>query len=147
MKGSLAVLLGLAVLRFLIKGSQETPLQTVAFIIELAVFMALSLLDKARVKYKQPKLWLDQKAFMLDEQDRMNKNRSLDHWTLVLLSVAVACVGLYAAPLLSAGWRIVCLAVTGVMVIIFQAYDLRKISQFKRSRNELLEQLDYLQRE
>jgi membrane protein YdbS with pleckstrin-like domain len=147
MKGSLAVLLGLEILWFFVKDRRETPLQSVAFIFEIAVVCGLQLMIKKREKFEQPKMWLDHREFMLDEKDRMNKSIRFARWTSLLLSIAVACVGLYAIPFLSGGWKIACLAATAVVIIVFQVYDFRRISQFKRSRNELIKQLDYLQRE
>ncbi len=144
LKAPLAVLLGLAIFRIYIIDGQETLLQTIAFIIELAVFLGLHLLGKRREKCEQPKLWFDQSEFMLDEHDRMNKNIRFALWTAVLLSIAVACVGLYAVPFLSDGLKVPCLAVTAVVIIILQVYDIRRISQLKASSDDLAAQLDDL---
>ena len=142
-----AVFLGLALLRLYIVGGVEPPLQTVAFILEMAALFGLNLVDKAREKYEVQKLWLSLREFIQDEHRRMNGNIRLDQWTSVLLSVAVACVGRYAAPLLSAGPRLACLAVTGAAVIVLQLYECRKISRLKRSRDSLAAQLDDMLRE
>jgi hypothetical protein len=147
MKASLSVLLGLSILWFFVKDRRETPLQSIAFMIEIAACCGLQLLIKKREQYERPKMWLDHKEFMLDEQDRMNKNIRLARWTSVLLSIAVACVGLYAVPFLAGGWKIACLVVAAAVIIVFQVYDFRRISQLKHSRNELIGQLECLQRE
>jgi anti-sigma-K factor RskA len=144
---SLMVVLVLAVLQLFVKDSREAPLQTVAFMLEMAVLLVLQLLDKAREKYELPKLWLDHREFLLDEHRRMGRNIRLDQWASALLCVAITCVGLYAAPFLSAGLQVACLAVTGAAVFVLQLYDRRKISRLERSRDGLAAQLGDLPRE
>jgi hypothetical protein len=56
-------------------------------------------------------------------------------------------LALYAAPFLSAGLQVACLAVTGVAVFVLHLVDRRKISQLKRSRDGLAAQLGDLPRE
>jgi hypothetical protein len=141
MRASLLVLLVLAALRLFFKDSREVPLQTVAFMLEMAVIFVLQLLDKAREKYELPKLWLDHREFLLDEHRRMDRNIRLDQWVSALLCVAIICVALYAAPFLSAGLQVACLAVTGTAVFVLQLYDRRRISQLKRTRDDLVAQL------
>jgi len=147
MRVSLLVFLVLAFLQLYVKDSREVPLQTAAFMLEVAVFCGLQLLDKAREKYQLPKLWLDHREFLLDEHRRMDRNIRLDQWASALLCVAIACVGLYAAPFLSAGLQVACLAVTGSAVFVLHLVDRRKISQLKRSRDGLAAQLGDLPRE
>jgi hypothetical protein len=145
LKASLLVILALATFMIYVTDSRETPLQSGAFILELAVFCGMQLLDKARKKYVQAKLWLAPREFLLDEHRRIAKNIRLDQWVSALLSIAVACAGMYAAPFLSAGLKLACLAVTGAAIIVLQVYDHRRISQLKRSRDNLAAQLDDLQ--
>ena len=61
--------------------------------------------------------------------------------------VAVAGLGMYVAPLLTAGLQIACLAVTGAAVIVLQVYYLRRISQLRRTRDSVATELDDLQRD
>jgi hypothetical protein len=105
------------------------------------------LLDKARGKYEQPKMWLATKEFLPDEHRRMVQNIRFDRWTSALLGIAVACAGLYAAPFLSAGPKLACLVVTGAAVIVLQVYCFHRISQLKASRDGLAPQLDDLLRD
>jgi anti-sigma-K factor RskA len=147
MRASLLVLLVLAVVRLFVTQTREAPLQTVAFMLEVAVICVLQLLDKAREKYELPKLWLDHKEFLLDEHRRMDRNIRLDQWVSALLCVAIICLALYAAPFLSAGLQVACLAVTGAAVFVLHLVDRRKISQLKRSRDGLAAQLGDLPRE
>jgi hypothetical protein len=96
------------------------------------------MLDKAREQYKQPKLWLTCEEFLWSEYHRISRNLRYDRWTSVLLGAGVASVGLYLAPFLSAGLRIVCLSVTGAAVLAIQLYNYRKITQCKRSPEPLM---------
>ena len=65
------------------------------------------------------------------------QNIRLDQWVSALLSIAIICVALYAAPLLSAGLRYACFGVTVAAVLVLQPYDRRKISRLKISRDDL----------
>jgi hypothetical protein len=142
-----AIVVGLAAFKFLVEESREVPSQTVAFIIELAVVFALNLVEKAREKYEQPKMWLAHKEFLRDEQRRLKKIVLLDQWNSVLVSLAIICLALYAAPLLLAGLRIACWIVTGAAVLALQIYERRKISQLKREREIVAAELDELETE
>ena len=137
MKGSLLAMLVLAALRVFGLERPEVTLQTVAFIIEMAVIFGLQLVDKAREKYELPKLWLNHTEFLLDEHRRLDRKIRLDQWASWLLSVAIACVALYAAPLLSAASRIVCLAAAAAAVVLLRIYDHRNIAQLKRTRDSI----------
>ena len=90
-----------------------------------------------REKYEQPKLWLNHREFLLDEHHRLGQNIRLDQWVSALLSVAIICVALYAAPFLSPGLRYACLGVTAAAVLVLQLYGRRKISRLKISRDDL----------
>jgi hypothetical protein len=142
----LLVIIGLAILRIYGTDSRQTPLQTVAFIIELAVFCGLLLLNKMRKKYGEPKFWLNHKELLLDEQHRTGQNIRFDQWTSVLFSGAVTCVGLYTTPLLPQGQKLACLVMTAAVIIILQQYDRRRISELKFLRDDLATQLDDLLR-
>jgi peptidoglycan/LPS O-acetylase OafA/YrhL len=121
---SFLVLLVLAVARLFVTDVRETPLQTAAFMLEVAVICALQLLDRAREKSELPKLWLPPGEFLLDEHRRMGRNIRLDQWVSALLCVAI-----------------ICLAATGVAVFVLHLYDRRRISELKRSRDALAAQL------
>jgi predicted anti-sigma-YlaC factor YlaD len=137
----LLVLIVLAVVQLFVTHIRETPLQTVAFVLEMTVMCALQLLDRAREKCEQPRLWLAPDEFLLDEHRRMGRNIRLDQWVSALLCVAIICLALYAAPFLSAGLRVACLAATGVAVIVLHLCDRRRVSELKRSRDALAAEL------
>jgi len=147
MRASLLVLLVLAGLQLFVKDSREAPLQTVAFMLEVVVVTALQLLDKARGRYALRKLWLNHRKFLLDEHLRMDRNIRLDQWVSALLCGTIICLAQYAAPFLSAGLQVPCLAVTAAAVLVLHLYDRRKISHLKRSRDGLAAQLGDLPRE
>jgi hypothetical protein len=113
----------------------------------MAAIGGINLLDKARKKFEEPKLWLAHREFLLDEQNRLDQNIRYDRYVSVLLSVAIAGVGLYAAPYFSAGLKIACLAVTGVVICVLQLHDHRKISQLKQTRDSQAAQLGDLPRD
>ena len=115
--------------------------------IELVVLCGLNPLEKAQEKCQQPRFWLKHREFLQDENQRIGKNIRLDQWASVMSGVALAALGMYLAPFLSARLQIACLAVTGAAVIALQVYYLRKISQLKRSRASVAAELDYLQRD
>ena len=146
LRAPLVVFLGLAGFQIYVNDGQETPLQSVAYMIELVVLCGLNPLEKAQEKYQQPKFWLKHREFLQDENQRIGKNIRLDQWASVMSGVALAALGMYLAPFLSAGLRIVCLAMTGAAVIVLQVYDFRKISQLKRTRDSMAAELDDLQR-
>jgi hypothetical protein len=143
-KASVGVLLGLAAFRLYAANGHEPPLQAAAFMLEMAALFGLNLLDKARRKYAEPKLWLPHREFLRDEHRRMDKNIGLDQWFSAVLSVAVAGVGLYALPFFTTGLRIVCLVVTAAAVCVLLLYNFRKIAQLKRERDDLAADLDDL---
>ena len=146
LRAPLVAFLGLAGFQIYVTDSQETPLQSVAFMLELAVMCGLNPLEKAQEKYQQPKFWLKHREFLQDEIQRIGKKIRLDQWASVMSGVPVAGLGMYLAPFLSAGLRIACLAVTAAAVIVLQVYYLRKISQLKRTRDSVAAELDDLQR-
>jgi uncharacterized membrane protein len=137
----LLVLVALALVRLFATDIRETPLQTVAFLLGAAVTCALQLLDRAREKCEQPRLWLAPDEFLLDEHRRIGRNIRLDQWLSALLCVAIICLALYAAPFLSAGLQVACLGLTGVAVFVLHLYDRRRISQLKRSRDAVAAEL------
>jgi membrane protein YdbS with pleckstrin-like domain len=132
----LMVFLALAGLRLFAADRHESPMQSVAFILELAVLCGLNPLEKARAKYEQPKFWLNRREFLQDEQHRLSKNIQLDKWASLMVAVAVAGVGMYLAPLLPPGLQIACLAVTGAAIVVLLVYVCHKISQLKRWRDK-----------
>ena len=140
-KALLAGLLGLASVQLFVVEGRELPLQTAAFILELLLFFALQGLDKLREKHAQPKLWLAHMEFLADEQRRMTRNLRFDWWSSALLSAAILCIAMYAAPLIPTGLQIACWAAAAAAVLVLQVFDLRKISALKRSRDELKAQL------
>jgi hypothetical protein len=140
----LIVFLVLAGLRLFAADRHESPMQSVAFMLELAVLCGLNPLEKARGKYEQPKLWLNHKEFLQDEHHRIGQNIRLDQWASLMVAVAVAGVGMYVAPLLSPGLQIACLSVTGAAIIVLLVYVRHKISQLKRSRDSVAADLEYL---
>ncbi len=147
MRALLLVILVPAAVRLFVTDSREVPLQTAAFILGMAAFFVLQLLDKAREKYELPKLWLDHTEFLLDEHARMDRNMRLDQWTSALVCFAITCAALYAALLFSAALQVACLAVAGAAVLILWLSDRRRIFQLKRSRDALAAQLRDLPRE
>ncbi len=98
-------------------------------------------MDKARERYELPKFWLSPGEFLLDEHHRIDRYIRLDQWVSALLCVAIACVALYAAPFLSAGLQVACLALTAAAVPVLHLYHRRRISELKRSRDALAAQL------
>jgi hypothetical protein len=144
LKGSLLAILVLACFQQFNKGGWEAPLQSAAFIIVMAAICGLNLVDKAREQYRKPKVSLPIVEFIRDEHRRTDRNIRLDQCASVLLSVAVACVGLYAALFLSGALRIACLTVTGAAVCVLQLLDYRRISQLKQSRDDLAVQVEAL---
>jgi hypothetical protein len=140
----LAIVLGLEAVRHFVTESRPLPSQTVAVILELAVVFALNLLDKVREIYKRPKYWLTPGEFLLDEPGRLKKIIRFDQWHSVLVCLAIICLAVYAAPLLSAGLQVALWIVTGAAVLVRQIYDFRKISQLKQERDNYAADLDEL---
>jgi hypothetical protein len=132
----LLAFLALAGLRLFADDNRESPMQTVGFMLELAVLCGFNPLEKAREKCEQPKLWLNRREFLQDEQQRLGQNIRLDHWASLMVAVAVAGFGMYVAPILPPGRQIACLAVTGAAIIVLHLYVCRKISQLKRWRDK-----------
>jgi hypothetical protein len=99
-----------------------------------------------RKKYREPKFWLNHKELLFDEQHRTSQNIRFAPWTSVLFSGSVACMGLYAAPLLSPGRNLACLVMTGFVIILLQLYDRRRTSELRFLRDDLATQLDDLLR-
>jgi hypothetical protein len=147
LRAPLMVFLGLAGFRLFTIGGREAPLQTIAFMLELAVLCGLNPLEKARGKYEEPKFWLNHREFLRDEHHRIGRNIRLDQWASVMVGIAVAGVGMYVAPFLSAGLQPACLAVTGAAIIVLQVYERRNISRLKRWRDETAAELEDLLRD
>jgi hypothetical protein len=141
LRAPLVVFLGLAGFRLFVGDNRETPLQTVAFMLELVVLCGLNPLEKEKEKYEEPKLWLNHREFLQDEQHRIGKNIRLDKWASLMVAGAVAGLGMYVAPLLSPGLQFPCLAVTGAVIIVLLVYYCRKISQLKRWRDKAVANL------
>jgi hypothetical protein len=143
LKGAVLVIIGLEALRIFFTDSREPLAQSVAFILEMAAIAGLYLVDKARAKWAEPK-GLTHMEFLRNEYRRLEKNIHFDRWSSVMLSVAVVGLGLYAAPIRSAGLRVACLGATAAAVCALQFYDQRKITQLKRSREELVQETEAL---
>ena len=138
---ALLVFLALAVAGPFVLDIREEPIRALAFVLEMVVILVLLLVDRAREKYAQPKLWLSPDEFQLDEHRRMSQNIRLDQWVSGLLCLAIICLAVYAAPFLSAGLQGACLDATVAAVLALVLYDRHKISQLKRSRDALAAQL------
>jgi hypothetical protein len=144
LRGAALVIVGLEAFRIFSTGNREPLAQSVAFILEMAALFGLFRVDKARAKWAKPQKWATHLEFLRDEYRRLEQNIHFDRWSSVMLSVAVAGLGLYAAPVLSAVLRIACLGATAAAVCALQFYDQRKITQLKRSRDELLRETEAL---
>jgi hypothetical protein len=129
------------VIQFYARNSREAPVQTAAFVIVMVALFGLNLVDKERGKYKEPKLGLNHKEFLQNENHRIDQNIRLDRWAALLSCAAIAGVALYATQLLSAGGKLACIAGTGAALLLLLMYERRKISHLKQWRDSLAEEL------
>jgi hypothetical protein len=138
--GAALVILGLEAYRFFVTDSREPPAQSLAFMFVMAAIFVQFRVDKARAKWAEPKKWPTHLEFLRDEYGRLEKNIHFDRWSSVMLSVAIVGLGLFAAPVLPAVQRVACLGATAAAVCALQFYDQRKITQLKRSQDELMQE-------
>jgi hypothetical protein len=87
---------------------QGGAIAVLGFMLVMAAIWGLQMLDKAREKDEQSKVWLPFKEFLQDEYRRMNRIIRLDQGASVLLCVEAARVGMYAVPFLSTGLLFAC---------------------------------------
>jgi hypothetical protein len=142
--GSVAVILGLEAFRLFVTNTREPRAQSVAFLLVMAAMFGLTRLDKARPKRAEPQQCHTHLEFLRDEFRRLEKSIHYDRWSSIMLSVGVACLGLYAWPVLSAVPQMACLGATAAAVCLLQFYDQRKIVQVKRSRDEMAQETEAL---
>jgi hypothetical protein len=136
LEAPLIVFLAVACFRLSATDGRESPMQWVALMLEFAVLCGLGPLEKARAKYERPKLWLNRRELLQDEQHRFGQKIRIDKWTFLMVAVAVAGVGMYVATLLSPSLQIACLAVTVAAIIVLLVYVRHRISRFKLLRDK-----------